>query len=385
MDTHMTTRPQSQLDELFQHNTFLPDATPDRFHRLLDRLSQQRYSTFAALYAECFQRFEGSARLNPFFSCATNLILLPVAQRRLIINDPVFRIWMALAFQHAHAVLSGHTDNPSSLQSMLLELPAVLQRITQTAVDHQYSNHPPIRRFNVDPLIAAATPPGYEFPEDESTRRQLERSGYSIHFFRDVVSVALSRIANTWPACYEQFRHLVKLICYLPDGTFRSCSAARYTGAILLSAKDHSILDIEESLVHETTHQLLYSLVEVCPIIDEQRAGERLFSLPWSGLQRDLQGYVHAFFTALAQVKYLERVRQRPAAEMQQAEERMLGILRGLLKALPELEACDDFSPRGRILLDNLAQEVHALRNRHAGLLSRPATAGPRSALGMAM
>ncbi|WP_248806561.1 aKG-HExxH-type peptide beta-hydroxylase [Pseudomonas sp. MWU13-2100] len=379
----MTTRLHSQLDDLFQYNTFLPDATPDRFHRLLDRLSLQRYSTFAALYAECFQRLEGSLRLNPFFSSATNLILLPVSQRRLIINDPVFQIWMALAFQHANAVLTDLTQDTASLQDMLLELPAVLQRITQTAVDHKYSNHPPIRRFNVDPLIAAATPPSYEFPEDESTRRHLERSGYSIHFFRDVVSVALSRIANTWPACYEQFRHLVKLICYLPDGTFRSCSAARYTGTILLSAKDHSILDIEESLVHETTHQLLYSLVEVCPIIDEQRAGERLFSLPWSGLQRDLQGYLHAFFAALAQVKYLERVRQRPAVEMQRAEERMLGILRGLIKALPELEACDDFSPRGRTFLDNLAQEVHALHNRHAGLLSRSsATAG---SLGMAV
>ena len=169
----MTTQLQSQLDELFQYNTFLPDATPDRFHRLLDRLSQQRYSTFAALYAECFQRFEGSPRLNPFFSSAVHLILLPVAQRRLIINDPVFQIWMALAFQHANAVLTEQADDTAALQDMLLELPAVLQRITQTAVDHKYSNHPPIRRFNVDPLIAAATPPSYEFPEDESTRKHL--------------------------------------------------------------------------------------------------------------------------------------------------------------------------------------------------------------------
>ena len=382
----MTTQLQSQLDELFQYNTFLPDATPDRFHRLLDRLSQQRYSTFAALYAECFQRFEGSPRLNPFFSSAVHLILLPVAQRRLIINDPVFQIWMALAFQHANAVLTEQADDTAALQDMLLELPAVLQRITQTAVDHKYSNHPPIRRFNVDPLIAAATPPSYEFPEDESTRKHLERSGYSLHFFRDVVSVALSRIANTWPACYEQFRHLVKLICYLPDGTFRSCSEARYTGVILLSAKDHSILEIEESLVHETTHQLLYSLVEVCPIIDERRAEERLFSLPWSGLQRDLHGYVHAFFAALAQVKYLERVRQRPASEMQRAEERMLDILRGLIKALPEIESCEAFTPRGRTLMDNLAQEVHALHSRHAGLLSRSsATTDSQSTMGMAV
>ncbi|CAD5201097.1 aKG-HExxH-type peptide beta-hydroxylase [Pseudomonas sp. FEN] len=382
----MTSRLQSQLDELFQHNTFLPDATPERFRRLLDQLSQQRYSRFAALYAECFQIFEGSSKLEPFFTCANNLILLPVTQRRLVINDPVFQIWMTLAFQHANAVLTDLADTPSALQSLLLELPAVLQRITQTAVEHKYSNHPPIRRFNVDPLIAAATPPNYEFPEDESTRKHLERSGYSIHFFRDVVSVALSRIANTWPACYEQFRHLVKLICHLPDGTFRSCSAARYTGVILLSAKDHSILDIEESLVHETTHQLLYSLVEVCPIIDEQHAGERLFTLPWSGLRSDLHGYVHAFFAALAQVKYLERVRQRPATEMQRAEERLLDLLKGLLKALPELEACDDFSPRGRTLMDNLAQEVHALRHRHADLLSRPSAAtGSRSTLGMSV
>ncbi|MEF9673937.1 hypothetical protein QNM99_24590 [Pseudomonas sp. PCH446] len=107
-------------------------------------------------------------RLNPFFSSATNLILLPVSQRRLIINDPVFQIWMALAFQHANAVLTDLTQDTASLQDMLLELPAILQRITQTAVDHKYSNHPPIRRFNVDPLIAAATPPSYEFPKTKA-------------------------------------------------------------------------------------------------------------------------------------------------------------------------------------------------------------------------
>ncbi len=69
-------------------------------------------------------------------------------------------------------------------------------------------------------------------------------------------------------------------------------------------------------------------------------------------------------------LKYLERVRQRPASEMQRAEEHLVYILRGLGRALPTLTGSREFTPRGRILLDNLAEEVLALERNHATLLA---------------
>ncbi|NVZ29619.1 HEXXH motif domain-containing protein [Pseudomonas gingeri] len=363
----------AQLDDLFERNTFLPDSTPDRFYRLLDQISQDRYTTLAALYAEAYRLFPGSTELDEFFASTANLILLPVAQRRTIINESVFQIWARRVVQMTREVLDGSRHDLAPLQSGLQELPDILQRIARAATDHAYTHRPPIQRFDIDPLIAGVLAPCYDFPEDAATRQHLEDCGYSIHFFSDVVNVALSRIAMTWPGCHEQFRHLVKLICYLPDGTFRSGSAARYSGTILLSAKDHSLLDVEESLVRETAHQLLYYIEEVSPVIDPQVAAQGLYFLPWSNRPCALDEYFQAFFAQLMRAKYLERVRQRPASEMQRAEEHLVFSLRGLGRALPELAGSRDFTPRGRTLLDNLAEDVRAMERQHASLLVRAA------------
>jgi HEXXH motif-containing protein len=240
------------------------------------------------------------------------------------------------------------------------------------ASDSSRVNHycPPVHRFDVDPLVAIVMPPSYEFPEDEAVRKQLERSGYSVRFFCDVVNIALLRIEHTWPACREQIKKLVKSIFYLPDGSFRSCSASRFTGIILLSSRDDSILDLEESLVHEATHQLLYHIVEACPVVKEETSREPLYTLPWSGQKRDFYGYFHAFYVYIALVKYLGRVRSRSTDELQRAQNRLLYILRGLIKALPDFEASTEFTPQGRQLLENLAKEVRAQENQYAGLLA---------------
>ncbi|NVZ99481.1 aKG-HExxH-type peptide beta-hydroxylase [Pseudomonas gingeri] len=361
----------AQLDDLFERNTFLPDSTPDRFYRLLDQISQDRYTTLAALYAEAYRLFPGTSGLDEFFASTANLILLPVAQRRAIINESVFQIWARRVCNLTREVLDGLRHDLSPLQSSLRELPDILQRISNAASEHPYTHRPPIQRFDIDPLIAGVLAPCYDFPQDAATRQRLEDSGYSIHFFSDVVNVALSRIAMTWPGCHEQFRHLVKLICYLPDGTFRQGSAPRYGGTILLSAKDHSLLDVEESLVRESAHQLLYYIEEISPLIDPRISAQRLYFLPWSNRPCDLAEYFQGFFAQLMRAKYLERVRQRPASEMQRAEEHLVFSLRGLGRALPELAGSRDFTPHGRILLDNLAEDVRAMERQHASLLLR--------------
>ncbi|MCP1443848.1 hypothetical protein J3D54_002980 [Pseudomonas sp. GGS8] len=370
MDIGNSGQRELSVEDLFQGTTFLADSEPSRFEVLLERVSRNRYTSFVALYTELFQLFPNAPHLAEFFEQAFNLIVPPTREQRLIINDPVFQVWNVLTAHYANLVITKKTEDRSELEKMLFEFPEMLVRVK--ASDSSRVNHycPPVHRFDVDPLVATVMPPSYEFPKDEAVRKQLERSGYSVRFFCDVVNIALLRIEHTWPACREQIKKLVKSIFYLPDGSFRSCSASRFTGIILLSSRDDSILDLEESLVHEATHQLLYHIVEACPIVKEETSREPLYTLPWSGQKRDFYGYFHAFFVYIALVKYLGRVRSRSTEELQRAQNRLLYILRGLIKALPDFEASTDFTPQGRQLLENLAKEVRALENQYAGLLA---------------
>jgi hypothetical protein len=371
-------------DDLFQGTTFLPDSELSRFEVLLERVSRNRYTRFVALYTELFQLFPDAPQVAEFFEQAFNLIVPPTREQRLIINDPVFQVWTILTAHYANLVITKKSADTDALEKMLIEFPQMLARVKTTDSARANDYFPPVYRFDVDPLVAVVAPPSYEFPKDEVTRKQLERNGHSVHFFCDVVNIALLRIEHTWPACREQFRKLVKSICYLPDGSFRSCSASRFTGIIFVSSRDDSILDLEESLVHEATHQLLYNIVEVCPVVNEEVSREALFTLPWSGQKRDFYGYFHAFFVYVALVKYLGRVRSRSSQELQRAQKRLVFILQGLIKALPDFEASADFTPQGRQLLENLAKEVRALESEYAGLLAiSGAAAGAKRMLGL--
>ncbi len=364
----------STVDDLFKGNTFLADARYSRFEILLEHVSRNRFTTFMVLYAELFKLLGEDSRLSAFFQRAVELVLLPPREQASIINDPVFQIWAGQTFRLTNHCLVGKSDNTVELEKALLEFSDMLDRVKERNTSVAAQSDPPVYRFDADPLIMQATPPSYEFPEDEATRKRLERGGFSSRFFADVVKIALLRIEHTWPACREQMKSLIKSICFVPDGTFRSCSASRYTGVILLASRDESILDLEESLVHEATHQLLYHIVEVSDVVDPDASQEPSFSLPWSGQKRDLYGYFHAFYVYIALVKYMERVRSRSAEEMQRAQNRLLFILRGLIRALPDFQASADFTPHGRQLLDNLAAEVRAMESKYAGRLAASPT-----------
>ncbi len=364
----------STVDDLFKANTFLADARYSRFELLLEHVSRNRFTVFMVLYAELFKLLGEDSRLSAFFERAVELVLLPPREQSSIINDPVFQIWAGQAFRLTNHYLVGKSENTVELEKALLEFSDMLDRVKERNTSVAVQSDPPVYRFDADPLIMQATPPSYEFPEDEATRKRLERGGFSSRFFADVVKIALLRIEHTWPACREQMKTLIKSICFLPDGAFRSCSASRYTGVILLAGRDESILDLEESLVHEATHQLLYHIVEVSAVVDPDASQEPSFSLPWSGQKRDLYGYFHAFYVYIALVKYMERVRSRSAEELQRAQNRLLFILRGLIRALPDLQASEDFTPHGRQLLDNLAAEVRAMESKYAGRLAASPT-----------
>jgi uncharacterized protein (UPF0276 family) len=108
-----------------------------------------------------------------------------------------------------------------------------------------------------------------------------------------------------------------------------------------------------------------------------------LYTLPWSGQKRDFYGYFHAFYVYIALVKYLGRVRSRSTDELQRAQNRLLYILRGLIKALPDFEASTEFTPQGRQLLENLAKEVRAQEAGEAHMGMFDASSYPEAGVGL--
>ena len=299
-------------------------------------------------------------------------LALTARERRRIIEYPPFRIWL----QHALALVSSPKDQSDADWTETREILAKLGRVIDTCLRNEEGQSRPwvdgtpvaVARFAVDPLIAGAVPPSYRFPE-ENKQQELENSTiYSLPFFLEVASAAFEQIRQTWPEAYRDFTRLVRLIIHLPDATFRSCSADRYTGVILLSASDTTLLEVEESLIHEYGHQILYNVMELDPLVLNQSG--RVFYLPWSGSERDLYGYFHAFYIYLLLALYFERIRGRPAEEMERASARFTQILRGLVVAVPDLEGANEFTAKGSNLFGRLKTEINRLERQYGHLLS---------------
>jgi len=353
--------------------TFMPDDDPARIDKLLECVERQRYSKFFAVYMELEKMAPKACADTGFSDSVLDIMGLPTEHRIELVNDPAFQIWLNRTFVVVNGILTGATNDEQLLTGSLLEFSAMRRRFDDRKKDKRILRVPRtgtlVQRFDIDPLIASATPPSYEFPSDMEKRQHLEREGYSLAFFKDLVTIALERISETWPECCRQFKRLVKVIGYIPDATFRSCSASRYTGVIYLATKDSSMLDIEESLVHEAGHQLLYNIVEVNAVNWDDTPDDEMYTLPWSGRQRDFYGYFHAFYIYVLLVKYFEKVNGRSEEEQMISRRRMVFILRGLVRALPDFEGNRNFTPHGTELFQNLRNTVRELEENHRHLL----------------
>src|SRR5204863_489003 len=126
-----------------------------------------------------------------------------------------------------------------------------------------------------------------------------------------------------------------------------------------------SFRDLAETLVHEWGHQLLYLINEAAPLVVSGESTGKTFRLPWSGQERDLYGYFHAFYIYILLVKYFDRAHGRDAEEQQRIDNRCAFILAGLAKAAIELRDETEFTPAGRALLISLIGEVSNLSRRN--------------------
>ncbi|SVJ79032.1 HEXXH motif domain [Klebsiella pneumoniae] len=149
-----------------------------------------------------------------------------------------------------------------------------------------------------------ATPPTYDFSRAPSSSGEEGRTiGHPLRMQAGLLGSALKNIETAWPELHAQIEECVRIFGYLPDAAFRSCSAARYSGIVYLGNMDESLLDLEESIVHETGHQVLYQLGEMTRLTLPQTPLEANYVLPWSGSRRDLFGFLHAHYIYALLVK----------------------------------------------------------------------------------
>ena len=285
----------------------------------------------------------------------------PYAQRERLIEEPILRIAVTLLSR----VGTGDAGAARSLVDALINAlggadmgDVHLCRVSGTDII--------IHRYMVPELLRRVSPPSYTFPDRALVRTR--RHAYTVDFFREVCQTALSKVHGTWPELHDDLVTCIKRLVHVPDADFRSCSAARYAGVVFLSDNDDRLVEVEESLVREYAHQILYTVMELDPLLASP-VSARSYRLPWSGSSRDLYGYFHAFYMYVILACYYARVATaegvlRDGDEHAFCRGRQLQIVHGLILAsddfTPEL-----FTPAGQDLRQQLLHLVEQMAAAH--------------------
>lgn len=347
--------------------TFLPLDEPSRSEALLEHVQARCERRFEACCARLFQVAPEPCAAAGFAESVALIHNLPPARKHRLVTDPLFLIWLQRITETSIA-------QREAFQARLADLRRIGKRIStnRPAPPGRVIPHTTIEvvRYAVDPLIAEHTPRMSDFSAAASRAAQDQDAVYPLDFFVDVAAVAIERVRQTWPPAYEALNRFVKLVIHLPDAPFKSASTERYPGIVFVTARDNTLLDLEESLLHECAHHILYKVME-CDRLVFSTFGDA-FKLPWSGLERDLDGYFHAFYVYICLAAYFERVRGHSEEERRRARAKLARVLRGLLAAVAELDALDRYTAAGRGLLTNLKREVEGLVARQRDLLAQP-------------
>jgi len=337
----------------WRHATFTPADTPSRTFALRNEVFSQRQATLLALLSKVKEGFPSIWSAHDLANVWDRYFGLSREQRQELLESPELQIWVKLAARTCSNESTGELTRRCRQLSRLLDSypksPAPV--VSNTCIS--------VRRFDVDPLIKEVTPPTYSFPKPADALDREKNTHYPLAFFCEVATAAVGRVAETWPEAHADLCQFIKVIVHVPDATFRSCSASRYTGVVFLSASDTSLLEMEESLVHEYGHQVLYHVMELDPILLKQEKSQ--FKLPWSGSKRDLYGYFHAFYIYVLLASYYAKVRERKPKEMAFAKKRLREINAGLRRATRDFENPSLFTKKGKHLFEGLKSHIKRL------------------------
>ena len=343
------------------------------FDQLLGALWRRRQATLLALELMLARACPNKLTYSEFAAAMRAYKRLESSLRRALMEHPPFRAWLKQTTVLVMKSFNSGTIQCEAVEQRLVQFSRLLGSIAYRRGD---SRPLTIERYSVDPLIAEVAPPSYVFNDLERKQALETVRPYTLAFFAEVVETALQRIEHVWPGFSALFSKFVKTIIHLPDAAFRSCSAHRFAGVIMLSAQDDTLLSVEESLIHEWGHQVLYCLMELDPLIRDD--GQRMFVLPWSGAERDIYGYFHAAYIYFVLSVFLARALGREPVEDIAVRTRLLTILTGLEKALTDLDATYAFTPAGRRFFDQLARRSRELINSdRSWLFSFPSLSSP--------
>lgn len=325
-----------------------PWASPEEILNAL-WLTRQRSIVVTSLLL--LNRYPTIADETGFAYALERFTSLPPRTRRALVESPPLRTWLWLMGEQKHDMYQ--------IRKYLTEFVRLIQCSTVASQDNFTTHSYDIQRYDVHPLIQEVAPPSFAFDNLEERRASAVNKAYSLPFFATAVETALYEISCVWPEMARAFPLFVKTIIHIPELEYRSCSAQRYAGAIILSAADDSLLSLEESLVHECGHQILYCFMELNPLIHND--AKRMFKLPWSGSERDVYGYFHATYIYTLLALYMKRARTRALTNHDLADKRFREILDGLERALPDFQEPGLLTPAGHELMNAISAAATSL------------------------
>lgn len=358
--------------ELFRESSFHPDAKQNDVRALSRAFERSRQTKGEWCIAACSIAAPDTTRSALSKECLDWLDSKPHTINALYI-DPVFSTWMQFFLRATARQLA------DEIKFHAARLPIVLARAKQRleGKDALYVGDTSIslQQMDIDPYLMAVTPPSYDFVKLlQGAEKNIETNipaigqkiGHPLPLQSELTSLAMLNIEKSWPALYVQIIDVVKIVGYLPDATFRSCSAARFAGVIYLGNMDERLLDIEESLVHEAGHQVLYRLAELVPLVKPDTPRTADYTLPWSGSKRDLFGFLHAYYIYTLLSKYFWHRASLNTSDAQDCLLRSLLILVGSLNAAEMLLDDANLSEQGRVLVKLLHQDMLSLQEQMA-------------------
>lgn len=344
-------------ENLWENATFMPHDNSLKTDDFLQKVYEKRQALFVALSLSLVATEMTLCRETNFIESFNQFKNFSFDERRHILKNPLFNIWLKRT--------SRIQQNKSALREKLLDFQSLLSNTvnenTESARIIIEGNSVFIKRYDIDPSILELSSPEYCLP-DEKRKTEFEQNVvYPESFFREMITIALERIKRSWFEAYRDFPKFVHTVVDMIDGDYTSYSAAEHTGVIFVSTDNSPLVALEEFLIHEYGHQILYHLMELDPIVNDEI--KEVYKLPWSGNERDFYGYFHAFYIYILMAHYLKRVKYRSEREQRRISKRFAHVLSGLRKTVDIFDKTDGFTVYGRNLFENLKSEVEQLEN----------------------
>jgi len=340
-------------DRIFMGSTFLPVDRPVRSALLLEEVARERQAALAVIAMKLRSRGRDELAQPLIDQLGQSL-----DARRALVNSPELRVWLKHAIRALALDRVGASPVSTSKLDQLTREFLRLQDLAKRDCVRVPGTGIRLQGRDVDPLIKAALPPGYQLAIEQ------DRADQPLALAGDAIARALARIADTWPALREDISRYVLGIIHLGDVELRSCSGEPYTGVIVLTNTDDAPFGLEESIVREYSHQVLYNVMELSPLLTDAADAEP-----------ERRADVHELFVSISLALYFERIRYRPERHLRQIAQRLRSLTVDSLDALAQFDAAD-LRARGQQLLTQLAAQVELLAARQR--ISAPTAAPPR-------